>query len=208
MIGPDKGSPVELPIPTPTGRVSLQEAIGSRRCVREFTSRPLTPKQISQLCWAGQGVTEPQEGLRAAPSAGALYPIELYLVTADGVDHYSPRQHRLARHLAGDVRPALRRTALDQEMISDAPLSVVIASNLKRMTRKYGGRAMRYCLLEAGHVAQNILLQATAIHLAGVPIGAFEDRKTAAVVKLPASERVLYLLTIGYPRRDAAVNGS
>ena len=199
MSEPAEDSPKDLPSPLLAGRMSLEEAIATRRSVREFTDKSLTLKEISQLCWAGQGITDPGGRFRAAPSAGALYPIELYLVTADGIDHYQPENHRLKTHLTGDVRRLLQRAALNQEAIGDAPMCVVVAAVVKRTARKYGERAERYCFIEAGHVAQNILLQATALHLAGVPVGAFADEKVTTVLKLPKDHRVLYLLAIGHP---------
>lgn len=195
----DKDTRRQLPPPILAGTVSLEESIAQRRSVRVFEERPLTPQQISQLCWAGQGITDARRGLRASPSAGALYPIELYLVRADGIDRYLPVNHQLERHLSGDLRPALQRAALDQDAVGEAPVCVVVAAVVKRTARKYGDRAERYCFIEAGHVAQNILLQATALDLAGVPVGAFEDRKVATVLKLPRDHRVLYLLPIGHP---------
>ena len=198
MNGTGKDKPKDLPPPVLTGRMSLEEAVNARRSTREFTDQPLTLKDIAQLCWAGQGITAPASGYRASPSAGALYPIELYVVTADGVDHYRPRDHRLEPHLSGDQRPALQRAALGQEAIGDAPVCMVIAAVVERTARKYGRRAERYCFIEAGHVGQNVLLQATALHLAGVPIGAFEDDAVAAVLKLPKTHRVLYLLPVGF----------
>ena len=197
----NKDASGQLPPPVLASPVSLEEAIAQRRSVRVFEERPLTPQQISQLCWAGQGITDARHGLRASPSAGALYPMELYIVRAEGVDHYLPDGHRLDRHLGGDLHPALRRAALDQEAVGEAPVCVVVAAVVKRTARKYGDRAERYCFIEAGHVAQNILLQATALDLAGVPVGAFEDRKVAAALKLPQDHRVLYLLPIGHPSR-------
>jgi len=199
MIRPSQDSDRRLPPPVLKGRMSLEEAIAARRSVREFTDKSLTVEQISQLCWAGQGVTDPTGQFRAAPSAGALYPIELYVVTANGVDHYEPKSHRLERHLPGDVRRSLQRAALDQAALGNAPACVAIAAVVQRTARKYSDRAERYCFIEAGHVAQNILLQATALRLAGVPIGAFEDKKVAAVLKLPKDHRVIYLLPMGHP---------
>ena len=198
--GPGQGesSLKRLPTPVLAGRMSLEEALAGRRSVREFTDQPLSLAQIAQLCWAGQGITDPDRGFRASPSAGALYPIELYVVTADGVDHYRPAEHAVVRIIPGDVRPALQRAALEQQPVGDAPACVVIAAVVQRCARKYARRAERYCYIEAGHVAQNILLQATTLHLGGVPIGAFEDDKVAALLKLPKSHRVLYLLPIGY----------
>jgi SagB-type dehydrogenase family enzyme len=181
--------------------MSLEEAVNSRRSVREFATRPLTAEQLSQLCWAGQGITEPRTGLRAAPSAGALYPIELYLVTAEGVDQYVPHRHALTRHKEGDVRSSLQAACLDQECVGQASLAVVIAAVESRTARKYGQRAERYCLIEAGHVAQNILLQAVALGLGGVPVGACDDAKVARVLDLPKDHAVLYVLAVGQPKK-------
>jgi len=198
--GPSPGRTVRvLPPPRTEGGVSLEEAIAHRRSVRRFRDVPLTLDQIGQLCWAGQGITDKGRGFRAAPSAGALYPIELYLVTADGVDHYLPTAHALERVIRGDRRPALRRAALDQESVGQAPLCVVITAVTERTARKYGRRAERYVFLEAGHVAQNMLLQATVMKLAGVPVGAFDDEQVAAVLRLSSAHRVLYLVPFGRP---------
>ena len=195
----DKRSRKHLPPPVLAGQTSLEEAIAGRRSVRRFADKPLTLEQVSQLCWAGQGITDQRRGFRASPSAGALYPIELYLVTAGGVDHYRPAGHLLEQHLAGDLRLALQRAALDQKAISQAVVCVVIAAVVERTAQKYGDRAERYCFIEAGHVAQNILLQATALHLAGAPIGAFDDENITTVLKLPKNQRVLYLVALGHP---------
>ena len=198
-IATDKDKPKDLPPPVVAGKMSLEEAIAQRRSVRGFADIPLTLQEISQLCWAGQGITDPRRGFRASPSAGALYPIELYVVTAAGVDHYRPRDHRLERHLTGDLRRALQAAALDQQAVGEAAACLVVTAVVERTARKYGKRAERYCFIEAGHVAQNIFLQATALHLAGVPVGAFEDNEVATVLKLPKDHRVLYLLPIGNP---------
>jgi SagB-type dehydrogenase family enzyme len=194
------GTSKALPAPRKAGKMSVEEAIARRRSVREFAEKPLTKAQIAQLCWAGQGITDRAEGLRASPSAGALYPIELYVVTAAGVDRYAPDSHALRRHLAEDVRPALQAAALGQEPVGEAPVTFVVAAVVERTARKYGRRAERYCFMEAGHVAQNILLQATALGLAGVPVGAFDDEPIAEVLKLPRKQRVLYLLPVGRPQ--------
>jgi SagB-type dehydrogenase family enzyme len=190
---------MSLPGPMLKGKMSLEEAIHQRRSVRQFKDLEPTVPQIGQLCWAGQGITDTERGFRASPSAGALYPIELYVVTAGGVAHYLPAGHALERHLSGDVRKALGGAALGQSHVGEAPVCVVITAVVERSARKYRDRAERYCLLEAGHVAQNILLQATAMQLAGVPVGAFGDREVAAALKLPDNVSVLYLLPIGYP---------
>jgi SagB-type dehydrogenase family enzyme len=193
-------TPEALPAPLLAGQVALEEAIARRRSVRELRDEPLTMQQIGQLCWAGQGITDRQTGYRAVPSAGALYPIELHIMTAEGVSRYLPKEHALRQHLVGDQRRAVQRAALGQDMIAHAPACLIITAVVERVAVKYRDRAERYCFMEAGHVAQNILLQATALQLAGVPVGAFEDEKMDEVLKLPAGERVLYLVPIGKPR--------
>ena len=192
------GTAMELPRPSTTGRMPLEQAIARRRSVRSFLDRPLTPRQVSQLCWAGQGITEPRQALRAAPSAGALYPIELFVATADGVGHYHPRGHTLTVHQAGDVRPQIQRASLDQEMIGQAGACFVIAAVVGRVGAKYRDSAEQYTLIEVGHVAQNLFLEAEALGLAGVPVGAFEEKKVSAILELPQDHRVYYLLPIGH----------
>ena len=195
-----EGKAVALPAPVLEGKMSLEQAIGHRRSARRFTEQALTVKEIGQLCWSGQGITDPKRGLRTSPSAGALYPIELYVVTAEGVDRYLPARHELQQHLAGDQRKALQEAASGQPSVGAAPACIVIAGDIERSARKYRDRAERYCWLEAGHVAQNILLQATALNLAGVPVGGYDDTKTVEAIKLPKGWRVLYLLPLGHPQ--------
>jgi len=178
----------------------VEEAIHQRRSVREFTDQTLTLEQIGRVCWAAQGISDRQLGLRTSPSAGALYPVELYVVTAEGVDHYLPKSHSLERHFLGDCRPLLERAALEQEAIGDAPACMVIAAVVERAARKYHGRAERYCFMEAGHIAQNILLQAAALQLSGVPIAAFQDEEAAEALRLPKDHRLLYLVPLGHPQ--------
>ena len=192
-----EGSARRLPPAVLKGDMSLEEAIAKRRSAREFGSGPLTEAQVAQLCWAGQGITDTARMLRTVPSAGALYPIELYVVTAEGVDHYDPKRHVLSRHVVGEVRAGLQRAALDQEAAGKAALCIVIAAEVQRSAHKYGSRAERYCFIEAGHVAQNLLLQATALKLTAVPIGAFADDELAGLLKLPKAQRALYIVAVG-----------
>lgn len=190
---------MSLPKPSTSGAVSLEAALAARRSVRAFAPASLSPDQLGQLCWAGQGISDPRSGRRTAPSAGALYPMELYAVTADGVWHYRPAEHVLEAHLAGDLRAPLRAASLGQEAVGEAPLCLVVAAVVGRSEVKYGRRAERYCWMEAGHIAQNVLLQATALGLGGVPVGAFEDRRVAEVLRLPRDCRPMYLLPLGVP---------
>lgn len=198
VLGVGAGDEDRLPPPKMKGSMSLEQAIAQRRSVRSFTDQSLTREELSQLCWAAQGITDQAKGRRAAPSAGALYPIELYVVTSDNVEHYVPKEHRLERHAAGNHRQALQAAAYGQNSAGQASVCFVIAAVVERTAKKYGPRAERYCFLEAGHVAQNLLLQATALSLAGVPAGAFEDDDVAKALELPPDQRVLYLVPIGH----------
>ncbi len=189
-----------LPSPARSGRMSLEEALARRRSVREFSNKPLSNQQLSQLLWAAQGITHP-EGLRTAPSAGALYPLELYILSAAGFYRYDPQRHELQRRSERDLRPALYRAALEQESVRDAPAVFVITAVYARTARKYGSvRSPRYVHMEAGHAAQNLLLQAVALGLGAVPIGAFNDAGVQQLLGLAAEEQPLYLIPTGHPR--------
>jgi SagB-type dehydrogenase family enzyme len=194
-----------LPAPQLKGRLTLEEALALRRSVRDFSDTPLTPAELGQLLWAAQGITHPP-GRRTAPSAGALYPLEVYVVTREGVYHYEPEQHRLAVQAAGDVRRALFEAALRQEAVSEAPAVIAIAAVYARTAQKYGDpasgageRSSRYVHLEAGHAAQNILLQAVALGLGAVPVGAFRDEEVKRALALPPDQQPLYLIPVGHP---------
>lgn len=170
---------MRLPNPGKKGHVSLEECLEKRRSERGFTSRELTPEQISQLLWAGQGISG--RTYRTAPSAGALYPLEIYLATKDGVYHYKPGEHELEQTLEGDVRHHLSRAALSQGFIEEAPVDIVITAVYQRTEGRYRERAARYVHIEVGHVAQSIHLQAVALGLGSVPIGAFHDEQVQRV---------------------------
>ena len=197
---------IALPAPCLKGETSLEEAVSRRRSRREFKGSPLTLGQVSQILWVAQGITNP-EGLRAAPSAGALYPLDLYLAVGEqqagglaaGVYHYDPQGHALERILEGDVRQSLARLAVDQTFIADAPLVLVITGEYERTSWKYGDRATRYVHMEAGHTAQNVYLQAEALGLGTVTVGAFQDEEVSRTLGLPAGHRPLYVMPIGHP---------
>jgi SagB-type dehydrogenase family enzyme len=190
---------LSLPSPATAGSLSLEEALAGRRSVREFTSQPLSWAHIGQLLWAAQGVTD-AEGRRTAPSAGGLYPLDLYAVTAEATWRYLPEQHALERVHERDLRPELRAAALDQDAVAAAPLVVVMVAVPARTAGRYGQeRAIRYAQLEAGHAAQNLLLEAVALELASVPVGAFDDARIGSTLGLPAGQTPLYLLPVGYP---------
>lgn len=197
---------IDLPAPVLRGGMSLEQALASRRSVREFSATALKMAELGQLAWAAQGVTQPDGGLRAAPSAGALYPLELYFVLRDGLLHYLPGPHAFERISPRDLREPLADAALSEGAILSAPCTVVITSATERTAARYGARATLYVSLEAGHAAQNLLLQATALGLAGVPIGAFDDRAVSGALSLPAAEQPIYIVALGAPRVRAAGN--
>lgn len=196
---------VALPEPSLTGEVPVERALAARRSVRSFASEPLPLSSSSQLLWAAQGITHPA-GLRTAPSAGALYPLELYLVAGrvselkPGVYRYDPDRRLLVLVREGDRRAQIARAARGQDWIGEAPAILVIAAIYQRTERKYGDRAARYVHMEVGHAAQNVYLQAEALGLGTTMVGAFDDEALARELDLPAHEKPLALLPVGQPR--------
>ncbi|MDH4234685.1 MAG: SagB/ThcOx family dehydrogenase [Gallionella sp.] len=192
---------VNLPQPPSAGTKSLEEALAQRRSTREFAPGALTLDEVSRLAWAAQGVTAPER--RTAPSAGATYPLEVYLVACDvgglaaGVYRYRPESHRLEAVSVGDLRVPLAAAAVDQKWISRAAMVVGFAAVFERTTARYGKRGERYVHMEAGHAAQNLLLQAAALGLGATPVGAFNDAAVARLLRLPAGEAPLYLVPVG-----------
>lgn len=189
---------ITLPAPRPDSDVSLEKALQQRRSVRAYSNEPLTLEEIGQLFWAAQGITN-ERGLRTAPSAGALYPLELYAATDDGLYHYVPQGHRAQLRRVDGWWAALCRAALSQSAVCQAPVIFVVTAVYARTAGKYGERAERYVALEAGHAAQNLLLQAMALNLAAVPVGAFYDEQVQAALGLPADHKPLYLIPVGHP---------
>jgi SagB-type dehydrogenase family enzyme len=202
----EEASTISLPDPRLKGEMTLEEAILKRRSRRDLKDSPLTLGEVSQILWAAQGITD-RAGLRAAPSAGALYPLDLYLVVGkrgveglgEGVYHYVPQSHSLEPTLEGDVRQTLARLSSGQMFIAEAPLSLLITAEYERTTKKYGDRGVRYVHMEAGHVGQNVYLQAEALGLGTVTVGAFQDEEISQALNLPPSYRPLYVMPIGHP---------
>jgi len=193
---------IKLPEPAYNGNLSVEKALHERRSVRHYSDKPLTLTEVSQILWAAQGITSPN-GLRTAPSAGALYPLEVYLVVgkvtdcAAGVYKYGPREHVLVKNSDGDRRAELCAAALSQACVANSTAVLVISAVYKRTTRKYGDRGIRYVHMEAGHAAQNVYLQAGSLGLATVAVGAFDDDRVKNVLDLPNEEEPLYLLPLG-----------
>ncbi|MHC4597163.1 MAG: DJ-1/PfpI family protein [Planctomycetota bacterium] len=186
-----RGRIIQLTEPRLTGSVSFEEALARRRSVRQFVSQPLSSSQISQLAWAGQGITEPQRGLRTAPSAGALYPIELYFATPEGVFVYQPQGHSVRQISDQDVRGALATTSTQGSV---AGCDIIVAGSVRKLTAQFRKDARKYMLLEAGHVAQNIQLQAVCLGLGSVTVGG---------CRLPRELEPIYIIRVGYPLAQA-----
>lgn len=193
---------IVLPEPRFESQVSLEETLLGRRSVREYADLPLSLEEVSQLLWAVQGITSDWGG-RTAPSAGALYPLEVYLVVGDvdnlevGVYKYQPQEHALVRVGDGDVRTELASAALGQSFVAEGAIDIVISAVYERTTRKYGDRGVRYVHMEAGHAAQNICLESVALDLGTVTIGAFSDERVMDILGMPESEIPLYIMPVG-----------
>lgn len=192
---------VSLPPPPVAGAMSLEEALTQRRSVREFAAGALTLADVSRLLWAAQGVTAP--GRRTSPSAGATYPLEVYLAVGEvrglavGVYRYRSDMHRLEAVADGDIRLHLATAALEQKWMSRAAAVVVITALFDRTTVRYGKRGERYVHMEAGHAAQNLLLQAATMGLGATTVGAFNDTEISRLLRLPSIETPLYLIPVG-----------
>ena len=194
-------SRITLPAPRTSGSVSLEAAIARRRSVRRYTPEDLSLEQIGQLLWAAQGITGHKDMLRAAPSAGGRHPLVVYVCRADGVWRYHPQGHYLTRHLEQDVREGLVEAAWRQWFIAEASCAFVISAIFEHTTQRYGERGqLRYVPMDTAHAAQNLLLQAVALGLASVPIGAFVDDAVKKVLSLPEPEVPLYILPVGHPQ--------
>ena len=195
-----------LPEPRIYRDVSLEEAILKRRSIREYSEEPLRLEDLSQILWAAQGITDPSRMFRAAPSAGATYPLEVYLVVKEVVDlepgvyRYIPANHSLQVIKEGDYSYHLYRACLNQRWVLDAKANIVITAVYERTTSVYGERGIRYVHMEAGHVGQNIYLQSTALGVGTVAVGAFYDEEVEEVVGCGPGERALYVFPLGYKK--------
>ena len=189
---------IELPPPDVDGDVALEEALAERRSQRDYAPDPLPLETIGQLLWAAQGITN-DAGYRTAPSAGARYPLELYAVTATDVFHYLPDGHRVQRRPDTTTLGRLGDAAFDQQFVASAPVVLVVVGVPARTEAEYGGLAGGFVEREVGHATQNVLLQATALDLAAVPVGGFDPAQVARLLALPPGHEVYYLVPIGEP---------
>ncbi|MGB5422494.1 MAG: SagB/ThcOx family dehydrogenase [Desulfobacterales bacterium] len=197
---------MKLRPPKIDGTVSVESAIKQRRTIRSFSPEILELNQLSQLLWSAQGVTENSGFKRAAPSAGALYPMDVYAVVGRssveqieaGVYHYEPNGHALSYITKKDMRDRIAKASLSQMWMAHAPLNIVITAEYSRITVKYKERGIRYAMIEAGHIAQNLFLQAEALGLMASIVGAFNDNELIEILKVPRTHEPLLIMPIGY----------
>ena len=193
---------IALPEPQYQGDVSIEQSLLQRRSGRDYTGEPLTLGELSQLLWAAQGITD-ERGYRTAPSAGGLYPLEVYAAAWDveglepGIYRYIPHEHALRLVSYGDRRSELAEAALGQAWVEEGALVIVFTAVYERTTEKYGDRGVKYVHIELGHAAQNLCLQATAMGLGIVTVGAFHDDQVAGLLNLPDEETPLYVIPVG-----------
>ena len=194
--------PIRLPPPPAGAGHAIEQLLAHRRSRREFTGGPLELAEIARLLWAAQGITDPR-GLRTAPSAGALYPLEVHLATGrtnglgHGVYRYLISEQALAQTAVGDHRTQLAKAALGQEAVAGAAAVIVLAGVYRRTTIKYGDRGVRYVHMEVGHAAQNVCLVAESLGIGTVVIGAFDDEYVKRVLRMGEDESPLALLPLG-----------
>ena len=199
---------MRLPQPEVIGHVPLEKTIKSRRTIRSFVARGIALKDFSQLLWAAQGIIEQGGFRRSVPSGGALYPIDVYALVGEngveeiesGVYHFEPRTHEITLVKEGDLRGELAKAALGQMWMAAAPVTLIVTAEYKRSSSKYGERGVRYSMIEAGHVGQNIFLQAEALGLGAGIVGAFNDREVIWVAKLSQDHEPLLIMPVGYKR--------
>ncbi|KPJ59533.1 MAG: hypothetical protein AMJ46_10945 [Latescibacteria bacterium DG_63] len=198
---------IELPEPNYKG-ISVEEAMKKRRSIRSYSSESLSLFQLSQLLFSAQGITGSTHGhyLRTAPSAGALYPFEIYVIVhrveglKRGVYHYVVKEHALELVKEGSFRGNITNAGLKQEVLGDGGVTFVLSAIFDRTRSKYGDRGFRYVYIEAGHIAQNICLQAVSLKLGAVTVGAFLDKEVNQILGVDGfKEAAIYLLAVGKP---------
>jgi len=194
--GKGKGEVIQLPSPRYDGDVSVEKALSERRSIRSYKDEPLTLNELSQILWAAQGITEPGRGLRTAPSARALFLLEVYVLPGNvkdlpmGIYRYQPKGHELIKIAEGDKKAELYR-AVGQATIKNAPVALVLTGLSEKTQRQ------TWMYLEAGHAAQNVYLQAVSLKLGTVAMGGFNEEDVKKALNLPEKEQPLYIMPIG-----------
>jgi SagB-type dehydrogenase family enzyme len=202
-------STVSLPAPQLTGNLSVEAAIENRRSVRHYSNQSVTLDNVSQILWSAQGITDTQYQLRAAPSAGQVYPLEVYVIAGpnvsglqEGVYQYEPSNNTLEMFMNGDLRSDLSNIADGQLWVKQAPLDILITGDNQKMIDKYPDKDLstRFVDLEAGHAGENIYLQAESLGLVTVSLGSFDSNQLSQKFELPSNETPLYIFPIGHPQ--------
>jgi SagB-type dehydrogenase family enzyme len=200
---------VSLPAPQLTGNLSVEAAIENRRSVRHYSNESVTLDNVSQILWSAQGITNTQYQLRATPSAGQVYPLEVYVIAGpnvtglkEGVYQYEPSNNTLEMFMNGDLRGDLSTIADGQPWVKQAPLDILITGNNQKMMDKYPDKdlSIRFVDLEAGHAGENIYLQAESLGLVTVSLGSFDSNQLSQKFELPSNETPLYIFPIGHPQ--------
>ena len=202
---------IVLPKHSLDGKVSVERAIQQRRTIRDFRETPLSLVQLSQLLWSAQGITDPKGAGRTAPSGGARYPLDIFVIIGtksvenveEGIYHYIPEKHSISSVDKSDKRDLRRETAsasLGQQWMAKAPVMFVITAEYPRITGRYGDRGIRYAQIEVGHVGQNLFLQAEALGLGAGIVGAFNDAEVAKVLGVPRQHEPLLIIPVGYKK--------
>jgi SagB-type dehydrogenase family enzyme len=195
------GDSISLPPVPQKGDVSVEEAVWLRRSVRKFSPEPLSTDAVSRLLWSAQGITDARNGLRSAPSAGATYPLELYVATAEYLARYVPASHSLIVTAREDVRRALAAAAFGQDWVAEAPLVFVFTAVVARTARRYDERANLYVPIEVGCASENLMLEAAALGLGSTAVGAFSEKETSRALKLPKGWDPYLIVPVGVPSK-------
>lgn len=197
---------IALPKPSFMGKKSVEEAIHTRRTVRRFKPKALNIEQLSQILWAAYGITSENSAYKSVPSAGALYPLDIWAAVGKngvegleaGVYHYVSKGHKLAKVKTGDVRNDIAKASLYQTWMAEAPITLVLTGEYERCTRKYRDRGVPYTYIEAGHVGQNIFLQAEALGLGAGIVGAFHNDLVQQVLGINKGYDPILIMPVGY----------
>lgn len=190
---------IVLPKVTVKGNFSLEELLWKRQSTRAFTAQPLSWEQIGQLLWAAQGVNRPETKKRTAPSAGGTYPLEVFVIIPDGVYQYLPNEHAVVQTKKGNLWEELSKAGFKPASVYQSPCVFILSAEFERTSKRFGEEALRYVHLEGGHAAQNVLLQAEALGMGSVPIGAALNRPVCDILGIPKEQKPIYVVATGYP---------
>lgn len=186
-----------LPKVSDKGAISLEELLWKRQSTHAFTAQVPSWEQIGQMLWAAQGVNRPNEKKRTVPSAGATYPLEMYVILPEGIYHYLPNEHAAVQTKKGNPWEELLKAGFKPASVYHSPCVFVIGAEFERTSKRFGDEATRYVYLEGGHAAQNLLLQAEALGLSTVPIGVALNQQVCDLLGIPKEQKPIYVIATG-----------